>query len=151
MGSSYTILRAHIDELTPAQREIRDEIFFDGRTRAQIVERRGMSAPTYDKHLQPASRALRTGLMEMIEISTDLGRPSSYDRIELVNERHAAKQLRRPSWRKGKRSTSQHKRSSFQDEASTVPPERGTIAREGAASAALAGKSRGKRLKTEPE
>jgi len=127
------------------------ETFFEQRKRAEVAQRLGISACTYDNHLQAAYRALRTGMMEVVEISTDFDRPSSYDLVEILNGRHAAKQLRRTSRKKGKRSTYQHERSSFTGEASTVPPERGTIAREGAASAASAAKSRHKRLKTEAE
>jgi len=136
---------------TPAQREIIDETVFEGRTRGQIVKRRGISESTYDNHLQAGYRSLWTGMMEVVEISTDFDRPSWYDLVEILNGRHAAKQLGRKARRKGKRSTSQHERSTFKGEASTVPPERGTIAREGAASAASAAKSRGKRPKTEAE
>jgi len=142
-----TILRSQLDKLPPAQREIIDETFFDGRTRAQIVARRGISTSTYDNHLQAAYRALRTAMMEVVKTSKGADRPSWYDLVEVLNERHAAKQLRRKSREKGKRSTSQHERSTFTGEASPVAPERGTIPREGATSAASAAKSRGKRHK----
>src|SRR5690349_11462742 len=39
------------------QHEIIDETFFEGRTRAQIVKRRGISESTYDNHVQAAYRA----------------------------------------------------------------------------------------------
>src|SRR5881227_2454585 len=136
-----------LDKLPRAQREIIDETFFEGRTRAQIVARRGISTCTYDNHLQAAYRALRTAMMEVVKTSTGAERPSWYDLVEVLYERHAARQLRRISARKGKTSTSQHERSTFTGEASTVAPERGTIAGEGAASAASTAKSRGKRDK----
>jgi RNA polymerase sigma factor (sigma-70 family) len=139
------ILRSQLDKLSPAQREVIDETFFEGRSRAQIVQRRGISASTYDNHLQAAYRALRTAMMEVVKSSRDADRPYWYDLVEVLNERHAVKQLRRKSREKGKRSTSQHERSTFTGEASTVAPERGTIPPEGAASAASAAKSRGKR------
>ena len=115
------------------------------------MKRRGISASSYDNHLQAAYRALRTAMMEVVEISTAFDRPSWYDLVDILNKRHAAKQLRRQSPRKGKRSTSQHERSAFTGEASTVPAERGTIARESAASAASAAKSQRERLKSEAE
>ncbi|HZI42694.1 MAG TPA: hypothetical protein VFD67_13345, partial [Gemmatimonadaceae bacterium] len=90
------------------------------------MKRRAISESTYDNHLQAAYRSLRTGMMAVVEISTNFDRPSSYDLVEILNGRHAAKQLRRTSRKKGKRSTYQHERSSFTGEASTVPPERGT-------------------------
>ena len=113
--------------------------------------RRGISTSTYDNHLQAAYRALRTAMMKVVKTSKGADRPSWYDLVEVLNERHAAKQRRRTSCEKGKRSTSQHKRSSsqherssFKGEASTGAPERGTIAGEGATSAASAAMSRGK-------
>lgn len=145
------ILRSQLDKLPPAQREIIEETFFEGRTRAQIVARRGISTSTYDNHLQAAYRALRSAMMEVVKTSKGADRPSWYDLVEVLNERHAAKQRRRTSREKGKRSTSQPERSTFKGEASTGAPERGTIPREGAASAASAAKSRGKRHKTEAE
>jgi len=138
-------------ETVSAGGRVGDETFFEGRTRAQIVKRRGISASTYDNHPQAAYRSVRTGMMEVVELSTDFDRPYWYDLVEILNERHTARQLRRQSRKKGKRSTSQHKRSTFTGEASTVPPERGKISRERAASAASAAKSRGKRPKTEAE
>jgi len=144
---SSVILRSQLDKLPPAQREIIEETFFEGRTRAQIVARRGISTSTDDNHLQAANRALRTAMMEVVKSSKRADRPYWYDLVEVLNERHAAKQLRRKSREKGKRSTSQHERSSFKGEASPVAPERGTIPREGAASAASAAKPRGKRHK----
>jgi len=128
-----------------------NETFFEQRKRAEVAQRLGISACTYDNHLQAAFRSLRTGMMEVVELSTDFDRPYWYDLVEILSERHTAKQLRRQSRRKGKRSTSQHERSSFTGEASTVAAERGKIARERAASAASAAKSRGKRPKTEAE
>jgi DNA-binding CsgD family transcriptional regulator len=146
-----TILRSQLDKLSPAQREIIEETFLEGRTRAQIVARRGMSTSTHDNHLQAAYRALRRAMMDVVKTSKGADRPSWYDLVEVLNERHAAKQLRRTSCEKGKRSTSQHERSSsqherssFTGEASTGAPERGTIPREGAASAVSAAISRGK-------
>jgi len=115
------------------------------------VKRRGISESTYDNDLQAAYRSLRTGMMAVVETSTDFDRPYWYDLVETLNGRHTARELRRTSRKKGKRSTYQHERSSFTGKASTVPPERGKIAREGAASAASAAKTRGKRPKTEAE
>jgi hypothetical protein len=131
-----TILRSQLGKFPPAQRKIIEETFFDGRTRAQIVARRGISASTYDNHLQAAYRALRTAMMEVVKSFKGADRPCWCDLVEVLNERHAAKQRRRTSCEKGKRSTSQHERSSFKGEASPVAPERGTISHEGAASAA---------------
>ncbi len=129
---------SHIEELTPAQREIIDETFFDGRTRAPIVKHRGISESTYDNHLQGADGALRKRMMEVVETSTDVDRPCWYDLVGISNGRHAARQLRRTSCKKDKRFTSQHERSSFTGEPFTVAPERPRIAREGAALAVSA-------------
>lgn len=145
------LLRSRIDQLPQAQREIIDDHFFEERTRAEIAERRGISKSTYDNHLQAAYRSLRAGLMEVVETSTDLDRPYWYDLIEILNERHTARQLHGKLRRKGKRSTSQRERSTGNGEASAVPPERGKISREGAALAASAVKSRRKRPKAGAE
>ena len=75
-------------------------------------------------------------MIEVVKTFKGADRPCSCDLVEVLNQRHAAKQLRRTSREKGKRSTSQHERSSFKGEVSTGAPERGTIPREGAASAA---------------
>src|SRR5204863_8652958 len=87
-----TILRSQLDKLPPAQREIIDETFLEGRTRAQIVARRGISTSTYDNYLQAAYRALRSAMMEVVKSSKGADRPHWYDLVEVLNERHAAKQ-----------------------------------------------------------
>lgn len=151
LDNLYDFFRPLIDKLTPAQREIIDETFFEGRTRAQIVKRRGISESTYDNHLQAAYRSLRTAILEIVESSADFDRPYWYDLVEILNERHAVKQLRRKARGKGKRSTSQHECGLFNGERSTIAPERSKISCERAASAASAAKSRRKPPKTGAE
>lgn len=121
------------------------------RERTNIAARQGMSLSTHDNQLQAARPALHTGSMTIVEGSTDVDRPSWYDLVEILNERHAARQLRRTTRAKHKRSRYQHERSMSEGDASTALPERGRITRNGAASAASTAKSRGKRRKTERE
>jgi len=124
------ILRAHLADLSPTQREIIDETFFMKRKRAVVAARRGISPSTYDNHLQAAFRALRESMTDVVDVSTDVDRSVWYDRIEELRERHAVKRLRRVSAKKGKRSTSGGERSNLEGERSNLGGERSNSAHE---------------------
>lgn len=85
------ILRCHIEDLSPRQQTMLEEIFFEHRKRAEVAERHGISVSTYDNHLQAAFRAVRASMEGVVNISCDVDCPSWYDRIEDLLERRAAR------------------------------------------------------------
>jgi DNA-directed RNA polymerase specialized sigma24 family protein len=120
----YQIIRCHLDDLSHARREIIVETFFEGRKRAEVAARHGISVYTYDNHLQAAFRSLRDSMTQVVDISSDLDRPHWYDVVEKLSERHAAARLRRVSGKKGKRSTSEGDRSNFEGDRSNFEGDR---------------------------
>ena len=129
----HQILRCHVEDLSDAQREIIVETFFEGRKRAQVAARRGISVCTYDNHLQAAFRALRESMQGVIDIATGIDLPPWYDRVEELLERYAAAQRHRQAREKGKRSAAKGQRSNVEGERGISADERAQKSRAGAA------------------
>jgi DNA-binding CsgD family transcriptional regulator len=114
LNGLHDILRSHLEDLSPTQREIILETYFEEQSRDDIAERRGISLNTYDNHRKAACSRLRDSMMAVVEFSTDIDLPDWYDRIEEMSKRHAARQRRRASCKKEKRSTAEGDRSNFE-------------------------------------
>ena len=96
------------------QRQIILETTFEGRKRAEVARRLGISVNTDDNHLQAAFRSLRDSMAQVVDISTHLDRPLWYDRVEEIRDRYEATRLRRASG--SKRSTHEGERSAHEGE-----------------------------------
>jgi hypothetical protein len=107
------------------QREIIVETFVEGRKRAEVGQRFGISVNTYDNHLQAASRSLRHLPTQDAEAFTDVDRSLWFDRIEELRERCSATRLRSVSGKKGEGSNSEGERSIPEGEGSSSARERG--------------------------
>jgi RNA polymerase sigma factor (sigma-70 family) len=110
------ILRAHLLDLPPMQREVTHQTFFDGRKRAEVAARLGISVKTYDCHREAAFCSLRHLLTQDALAFTNIDRSPWYDLIEELRERYDATRLRRAAAKKGKRSTPQGERSTHEGE-----------------------------------
>jgi RNA polymerase sigma factor (sigma-70 family) len=113
LNGLHAILHSHMEDLSPTQREIIIETYFEGKSRKEIAAHRGISLRTYDNHRKAACSGLRESMMAVVDFSTDIDLPDWYDRIEEMNKRHAAAQRRRASRKKEKRSNSGGTRSNF--------------------------------------
>jgi RNA polymerase sigma factor (sigma-70 family) len=82
------ILMEEVDRLTPMQRTIIRERYVEGRKRAEVAERNGISVKTYDAHLQAAFFWLRDNLWYAAFIDDDVGRSKWSDLIEELSARH---------------------------------------------------------------
>ena len=102
------------------------ETFGEGRKRAEVARRLGISVKTYDCHLQASFHTLRKRLAQDADEFTDILRSRWYDRIEDLRDRYESARLRRASGKKGERSTSEGERSNFEGD-------RGKSSRAGAA------------------
>jgi RNA polymerase sigma factor (sigma-70 family) len=89
------ILRCHLTSLPRMQRKVIEESFFDGRKRAEIARRLGISVKTYDNHLQAGFAALRHLLSKDADVFTEVDRSVWYDLIEELRERYEASRVRR--------------------------------------------------------
>lgn len=110
------ILRHHLLDLTPMQRDVVFETFFGGRKRAEVARCLGISVKTYDSHLQAAFRSMRQLLTKEPEVVTGEDRSRWYDLIEKLSERYAASRLRRASGKKGERSIPEGERPTHESE-----------------------------------
>lgn len=110
------ILRCHLADLPPMQRRIMHETFFDGRKRAEIARRVGISVKTYDCHVQAAFRFLRVSLPQDALAFTEVDRSPWYDLIEELYERYESARRCRASGKKGKRSNLEGERSNLEGE-----------------------------------
>jgi RNA polymerase sigma factor (sigma-70 family) len=115
----HYILRSHMDDLSQAEREIIEQAYFQEQPRDEIAARRGISLNTYDNQRKAACRKLRDSMMAVVDFCYDIDLPDWYDRIAEMNKRHAARQRRRASGKKEKRSTSGGDHSNFQGDQST--------------------------------
>jgi len=104
LDALHSILHRHMEDLSPTQREIIIEAYFEEQSRDEIAARRGISLNTYDNHRKAAFARLRGSLMAVVDFSTDIDLPDWYDRIGEMNKRHAAKQRRRASRKEENRS-----------------------------------------------
>ena len=111
----HYILRSHVEELAQTQREIIHDAYFEEQPREEIAARRGISLNTYDNYRKAACRRLRDSMTAVGDRSTVIDLPDWYDRLEEMNERHAARQRRRASSKKEKRSNSGGERSNFEE------------------------------------
>ena len=68
--------------MTRMQRQMIHEAFFEGRKRAEILQRVGISVNTYDNHLQAALRSVRHLLRQDADEFTDVDRSRWCDLIE---------------------------------------------------------------------
>jgi RNA polymerase sigma factor (sigma-70 family) len=118
LNGLHYILRNHMEDLSPTQREIIEETYFDEQSRDEIAARRGISLNTYDNHRKAACQKLRDSMMAVVDFSADIDLPDWYDRVEEMNKRHAARQRRRVSRKKEKRSSSGGDRSKFEGDRS---------------------------------
>jgi DNA-directed RNA polymerase specialized sigma24 family protein len=118
LNGLHDILLSHMEDLSPTQREIILETYFEEQSREDIAERRGISLNTYDNHRKAACSKLRDSMMAVVEFSTDIDLPDWYDRIEEMSKRHAARQRRRASRKKEKRSTAEGDRPRFEGDRS---------------------------------
>jgi RNA polymerase sigma factor (sigma-70 family) len=107
----YYILRNHMEDLSPTQREIFIETYFEEQPREEIAARRGISLNTYDNHRKAACSKLCASIMGVVDLATHIDLPDWYVRIGKMIKRHAAKQQRRASSKKEKCSNSGGKRS----------------------------------------
>ena len=87
----------HLADLPRMQREVISETFFQGRKRAEVAKRLGISVNTYDNHLQAAFRALRHLVSKDADLFTEADRSVWYDAIEGLRERYEASRIRRVS------------------------------------------------------
>lgn len=118
LNGLHYILRSHMDDLSPTEREIIDETYFQELSRDEIATRRGISLNTYDNHRKAACRKLRDSMTAIVDFFPDLDLPDWYDRVEEMSKRHAASQRRRASRKKVKRSSSRGDRSNFEGDCS---------------------------------
>jgi DNA-binding CsgD family transcriptional regulator len=102
----HYILRSHMQELTQTEREISHDAYFEEHARYEIAARRGISLSSCDNHWKAACRKLRDSMMAVVDSCTDIDLPDWYGRIEEMNKRHVARQRRRASRKKEKRSSS---------------------------------------------
>jgi DNA-directed RNA polymerase specialized sigma24 family protein len=82
------ILRRQADNLSRMQRIVVLETFFEGRKRAEVAARNGISVKTYDNHLQAAFARLRDELWEEAFCDDDVDRSVWSDRIEGLSDRY---------------------------------------------------------------
>lgn len=80
------ILDAHISALTRMQRIVVTETYLDGRKRAEVAARNGISVKTYDNHLQAAFATLRDELWYTAYCQDDVDRSAWADRIEELSD-----------------------------------------------------------------
>jgi RNA polymerase sigma factor (sigma-70 family) len=86
----HQILRHAISELPPMQRTIVTEHFLEGRKRAEVARRHGISVKTYDNALQAAFAKLRDELWEDAFEAGDVDRSIWYDRIDQLSDKYDA-------------------------------------------------------------
>jgi hypothetical protein len=113
-----------MEELSQTQREILHEADVEEQPQDEIAARRGISLNTYDNHRKAACRTLRDSMPVVVDFSTDIDLPGWYDRIEEMNERHAARQRRLASRKKQNPSTSGGDRSNFEGDRSNFEGDR---------------------------
>jgi RNA polymerase sigma factor (sigma-70 family) len=108
------ILTCHLATMPRVQRQVVFETFFEGRKRAEVARRLGISVHTYDNHLQEGFRTLRHSLSKDADVFTEVDRSLWYDQIEDLRERYEASRVRRvsrrprdPSKAEGERSNSE--------------------------------------------
>lgn len=89
------ILRQAVAELPQMQGRIITETFFDGRKRAEIARRHGISVKTYDNGLQDAFYSLGHNLRYESELRGNPERSIWYDRIDKMYTRREARRRQR--------------------------------------------------------
>jgi DNA-directed RNA polymerase specialized sigma24 family protein len=89
------ILGRELEQLTRMQRTVITETFLEGRKRAEVAARHGISVKTYDNHLQAAFAILRDELWFAAHRAGRVDRSSWYDRIEQLSDRYDAAFSRR--------------------------------------------------------
>jgi RNA polymerase sigma factor (sigma-70 family) len=105
------LLRCHLPTLPRMQRQVVEETFFQGRKRAEVAQRLGISVNTYDNHLQAGFRALRHLLSKDADVFTEVDRSVWYDLIEELRERYEASRVRRVSRQPRELSNAERERS----------------------------------------
>jgi RNA polymerase sigma factor (sigma-70 family) len=105
------MLRCHLPTLPRMQRQVVEETFFQGRKRAEVAQRLGISVNTYDNHLQAGFRALRHLLSKDADVFTEVDRSVWYDLIEELRERYEASRVRRVSRQPRELSNAERERS----------------------------------------
>lgn len=105
------MLRCHLPTLPRMQRQVIEETFFEGRKRAEVAQRLGISVNTYDNHLQAGFRALRHLLSKDADVFTEVDRSVWYDLIEELRERYEASRVRRVSRQPREISSAERERS----------------------------------------
>jgi DNA-directed RNA polymerase specialized sigma24 family protein len=89
------ILRKAVDHLPPMQAVIITETFFEGRKRAEVARRHGISVKTYDNTLQAAFLSLGEDLHDQSEIRGEAERSIWYNRIDKMYSRREAQRKQR--------------------------------------------------------
>jgi DNA-directed RNA polymerase specialized sigma24 family protein len=89
------ILRKAVSRLTRMQEAVVTETFFEGRKRAEVARRLGISVKTYDNTLQAAFLNAGESLQDMSEIRGAPERSVWYDRIDKMFSRREAKRRKR--------------------------------------------------------
>jgi len=89
------ILRKAISHLTVMQATIITETFFEGRKRAEVARRHGISVNTYDVTLQAAFLNLGDDLRDQSELRGEAERSIWYNRIDKMYSRREAKRRQR--------------------------------------------------------
>lgn len=114
----HYIVRNDLEELSPTQREIIHEPHFEEQPRDESAARRGMSPSTYDNHRKASCSRVRDQITAVVDCCAGINLPAWDDRIEEMNQWHAARQRRRASLTKEKRSSSGRDRSNFEGDPS---------------------------------
>lgn len=110
------ILRSHVLELPPMQHQIIYQTYFEGRKRAEVARRLGISVKTYDCHREAGLCSLRDKLSDEAEEFTGVDRSSWYDLIEELRDRYVIACLRRAYRKKGEDSIPTGERSILEGE-----------------------------------
>jgi RNA polymerase sigma factor (sigma-70 family) len=89
------ILRRAVSDLPPMQAAVIMETFFEGRKRAEVARRHGISVKTYDNTLQAAFLSLGYDLRDESESRGDAERSIWYNRIDKMFSRRQAQRKQR--------------------------------------------------------
>lgn len=127
------ILREHMDDLPPMQREVIYQNLFEGRKRSEVAQRLGISEKTYDAHRAAAFRFLRVSLPQDSLAYPELDRSVWYDVFEELSERCEARLRRRSSAKKAnapdRTANLPHPTANLPDPGVTVPNPTATVAK----------------------
>lgn len=105
LNGVHDILRSHLDDVSQTQRDITLEAYFEEQSPDKIVGRRGSSLNDRDNHRKAPCSRLRDSITSVVDSCADRYLRAWYDRVEEMNEQHAASQRRRAARNRENRSS----------------------------------------------